>query len=126
MSAHDWLTPDWPAPANVRACVTTRSGGVSAAPFDSFNLGDHVRDDAASVMSNRARLAAITSPARPVFLQQIHGTHVAHLDAVTPDGTEADGCVVRAGAGLAADNLIVTRSWSVKDVRILMQVDTQS
>ena len=100
------IVPDWPAPAGVRALFTTRVGGVSRPPFDSFNLGDHVRDDAASVMSNRARLASFTSPARPVFLQQIHGTHVAHLDAVTPDGTEADGCVVRAGAGLAATIMV--------------------
>ena len=40
-----WLIPDWPAPANVRACVSTRAGGVSQAPFDSFNLGDHVGDE---------------------------------------------------------------------------------
>ena len=31
---HDWITPEWPAPANVRAFITTRSGGVSAAPRD--------------------------------------------------------------------------------------------
>lgn len=40
----DWLIPDWPAPAGVKACVTTRAGGVSLAPFDSLNLGDHVDD----------------------------------------------------------------------------------
>lgn len=100
------IVPDWPAPAGVRALFTTRVGGVSQPPFDSFNLGDHVRDDAASVMDNRARLRTITSPARPVFLQQVHGTHVVHLDATTPDGTEADACVVRAGAGLAATIMV--------------------
>ena len=52
----NWLLPDWPAPARVRACVTTRQGGVSAAPFDSFNLGDHVGDDPAAVASNRQHL----------------------------------------------------------------------
>lgn len=36
------LFPDWPAPASVRACVTTRQGGVSLPPYESFNLGDHV------------------------------------------------------------------------------------
>ncbi|MDD2845336.1 MAG: laccase, partial [Rhodoferax sp.] len=36
------LTPDWPAPAGVRAVCTTRTGGVSVAPYDSLNLGDHV------------------------------------------------------------------------------------
>ena len=41
------ITPDWPAPANVRAAVTTRTGGVSRAPYDSFNLATHVDDDVA-------------------------------------------------------------------------------
>ncbi|MDO8697446.1 MAG: laccase domain-containing protein, partial [Pseudomonas sp.] len=54
----DWLLPDWPAPARVKACVTTRVGGISRAPFDSFNLGDHVEDDPHSVSINRQRLQA--------------------------------------------------------------------
>jgi YfiH family protein len=95
------FAPDWPVPAGVRALCTTRAGGVSAAPFDSFNLGDHVRDDAAAVAANRGRLAALTAPARPVFLRQVHGTAVVVLDANTPDGTEADAAIV-AGPGVAA------------------------
>ncbi|HEX5738786.1 MAG TPA: peptidoglycan editing factor PgeF [Hydrogenophaga sp.] len=100
------IVPGWPAPAGVRAVFTTRSGGVSRPPFDSFNLGDHVRDDPASVATNRTRLRAITSPATPVFLQQVHGTHVAHLDATTPHGTEADACVVRSGSRVAATIMV--------------------
>ncbi|MGC1738933.1 laccase domain-containing protein, partial [Mycobacterium sp.] len=42
----------------IRRVTTTRTGGVSARPFDSFNLGDHVGDDPAAVAANRARLAA--------------------------------------------------------------------
>ena len=60
-----WFAADWPAPAGVRALFTTREGGVSVAPFDSFNLGDHVRDEPLAVAGNRERLAALTSPARP-------------------------------------------------------------
>ena len=52
----EWLVPDWPAPAGIRALFTTRAGGVSTPPFDSFNLGDHVRDDPAAVATNRQRL----------------------------------------------------------------------
>lgn len=88
----DWLVPDWPAPARVKALFTTRSGGVSAPPFDSFNLGDHVRDDPAAVKTNRMRLADATQ-VRPVFLKQVHGTAVAVLDPDTSDGTEADACL---------------------------------
>lgn len=75
----DWLVPEWPAPAHVRAVFTTRQGGVSSAPFDSFNLGDHVGDAPASVAANRARLGAVLG-AEPLFLQQVHGTAVAELD----------------------------------------------
>jgi copper oxidase (laccase) domain-containing protein len=54
----DWLIPDWPAPAGIKSCVTTRVGGVSLAPFDSFNLGDHVDDDPQAVRSNRLALTS--------------------------------------------------------------------
>lgn len=71
-----WLTPDWPAPARVKACVTTRAGGVSQAPFDSFNLGAHVGDDADAVAANRHSLIARLD-CQPAWLQQVHGIVVA-------------------------------------------------
>lgn len=74
-----WLTPDWPAPANVRACVTTRAGGVSAPPFDSFNLGDHVGDKPAAVAENRRRLTEALG-CRPAWLSQVHGIDVVQAD----------------------------------------------
>lgn len=88
----DWLVPDWPVPAHVRALFTTRTGGVSMAPFDSFNLGDHVRDDPAAVAANRQHLRDATG-AHPVFLRQVHGVDVARLDASTADDTVADACL---------------------------------
>jgi YfiH family protein len=91
----DWIVPDWPAPARVRAICTTRTGGVSGAPYDSLNLGDHVRDDPAAVAANRRALQQAIA-ARPVFLQQVHGMDVAALDALTPDATVADACVTAA------------------------------
>ncbi|KFX67337.1 laccase [Pseudomonas taeanensis MS-3] len=74
--AHDWLTPDWPAPAWVKACVTTRAGGISTAPFDSLNLGEHVEDDPVAVAKNRQRLLSQLG-CRPAWLQQVHGIEVA-------------------------------------------------
>lgn len=75
----NWLTPDWPAPASVRACVTTREGGVSEAPFDSLNLGDHVDDRPEAVAENRRRLTDHFS-IKPAWLQQVHGIAVALAD----------------------------------------------
>ena len=55
---------DWPAPDGVRAVCSTRDGGVSAGPYASLNLGDHVGDDAIAVAENRQRFASMMD-ARP-------------------------------------------------------------
>lgn len=100
----DWLVPSWPAPARVRAVMTSRSGGVSTAPWDSMNLGLHVGDQANAVMTNRQRLAEATG-ARPVYLNQVHGVAVAKLDGRSADGLEADAAVT-GEAGLACTIMV--------------------
>jgi YfiH family protein len=98
------LVPDWPAPAAVRAACSTRAGGVSSAPYDTLNLGDHVGDDPAAVAVNRARFATALG-ARPVFMKQVHGWGVARLTADTPDGIEADACIAT-DAGVACTIMV--------------------
>ena len=73
------IVPEWPAPAAVRALQTTRRGGLSAPPYASLNLGDHVGDEPLHVARNRQRLAALM-PGEPVWLQQVHGVVVADAD----------------------------------------------
>jgi YfiH family protein len=86
-----WILPDWPAPPEVRALSTQRSGGVSAAPFESLNLGVHVGDSAEAVEENRRRLrTAARLPAEPVWLSQHHGTNVLDLDAARDATAGAD------------------------------------
>lgn len=83
-----WLTPDWPAPARVRACVTTRADGVSLPPYDSFNLGDHVEDDPAAVASNRLKLTT-TLGCQPAWLSQVHGIRVVEADPARVETADA-------------------------------------
>ena len=91
MIEQQFIFPDWPAPANVHAAVTTRVGGVSRAPYDSFNLATHVGDDPAAVQSNRERLRAMLDlPAEPVWLRQVHGITVVNAGHV-PGEPDADG-----------------------------------
>jgi len=72
----------WPLPHGVRAAFTTRLGGASVPPWDSFNLGAHVADDPAAVAANRARLSTLLNlRAEPAWLSQVHGVTVADLDA---------------------------------------------
>jgi len=78
---NDWLVPDWPAPRNVRACVTTRSYGDSVDPFAFFNLGEHVGDASEQVQRNRQYLAE-TLQCQPTWLNQVHGVCVVVADAV--------------------------------------------
>lgn len=63
----------------VAALCTTRRGGVSGAPFESLNLALHVGDDPQNVQTNRQRLCE-RLPQAPVWLNQVHGTHVWVVD----------------------------------------------
>ena len=62
--------------------TTTRAGGVSAPPFDTFNLGDHVGDDPAAVAANRKRLAGALGLGDDgvVWMNQVHGDRVVVVD----------------------------------------------
>jgi YfiH family protein len=101
------IRPGWPAPAGISALMSTRAGGVSAAPFDSLNLrppalggddGGDGADAAAAVLQNQQRFAAALG-AQPVWLAQVHGAEVVRLRAEH----------LRAGAGLPrADASICT------------------
>ncbi len=94
----DWIVPDWPAPACVHAVTTTRQGGVSQGVYSSMNPADHVGDDPEAVATNRARLQQVLAlPARPAWLQQVHGITVVDAGVMTgtPQADAAYTC--RAG-----------------------------
>ena len=76
---NDWITPNWPAPLNVQALVTTRNGGISTGPYASFNLGSHVGDKPHIVNQNRVKLLKIL-PNEPKWLNQVHGSTPIWVD----------------------------------------------
>lgn len=79
----NWLEPDWPAPANIHAATTLRSGGVSEGEFASLNPATHVGDKPAHVQQNRAIIMQMLNlPSAPVWLEQVHGTTVLAADKV--------------------------------------------
>ncbi len=89
-------TPSNGAPVACRVVFTDRHGGVSAPPFDSLNLADHVGDTTGAVAGNRTRLAArlgLAGPDRWVWLHQVHGAAVVDVDGPPPAPPEADAAV---------------------------------
>lgn len=106
------LHPYWPAPPNVRACVTLRRGGgegVSLAPFDDFNLGAGCGDAPEAVAANRTRLAAIAKlPSSPRWLRQVHGVEVLRCASTPEDnGLGVLDAVGEADASIARDPGVV-------------------
>lgn len=68
-----WLVPDWPAPVNIHAATTLRTGGVSRGAYSSLNPANHVSDDNDRVKKNRKIIKEMLDlPAEPVWLEQIH------------------------------------------------------
>lgn len=98
MTNQNWITPNWPAPPNVRALITTRTGGVSHGPYASMNPADHVGDDPQAVAANRALLRA-QLPGEPFWLKQVHGDAVAEAGS---GPVEADACIARAAKQVCA------------------------
>ena len=106
-----WIVPDWPAPARVRAFVTTREGGVSEGEYGSLNLGARSGDDPGRVAANR-QVVRGHLPSPPRWLSQVHGNAVADLDAAGGEGaTVADAAATsvaqRVAVVLTADCLPV-------------------
>jgi YfiH family protein len=106
-----FIEPDWPAPAAVIALSSTRHGGHSSAPYDSFNLAHHVGDSTAAVAANRNILHGTLGPdARVQWLSQVHGVNVVEAGVGEPY-PEADAVWTRrrgiACAVLTADCLPV-------------------
>ncbi len=76
------IYPDWPAAENVKAVITTRTGGVSGGPYQSLNLADHVGDVPWAVQQNRSLVQRqLKLPRRVLWLDQVHGDRV--VDAST-------------------------------------------
>lgn len=86
----EFIIPKWPAPPHVKAYTTTRHGGYSQAPYDGFNLADHVGDDLNMVTANRVLLSdTLKLPSEPLWLKQVHGTDTIAAEA-NPVGCVAD------------------------------------
>jgi YfiH family protein len=90
----DTIKPEWSAPACVKVVSTLRQGGFSQAPYDSFNLAEHVGDEQACVFRNRQLLKqAYSLPAEPNWLEQTHSTRVVNLENDT--SRSADAAITR-------------------------------
>jgi YfiH family protein len=92
----------------VRRIVTTRAGGRSRPPYESFNLGDRVGDDPAAVAANRHRLATEVglSPDHVIWMEQVHGRTATIVDGPRADPLEATDAVVATEPGLAVAVLV--------------------
>lgn len=94
--------------SRARRIVTSRAGGVSRPPYESFNLGAHVGDDPAAVAANRERLAhaAKLGPDRLVWMQQVHGAAVGTVDGPRPGPVPETDALVTATPRLALAVLV--------------------
>ncbi|KND60822.1 hypothetical protein BVER_01045 [Candidatus Burkholderia verschuerenii] len=105
LQSEDCLWPQWRVSPHVRAFVTTRAGGVSAAPYDGgtpgaggLNLGLSTGDIPDAVHENRRRAIAATGASAAAWLSQIHSAQVE--DAADVLARRAQGETIRADASV--------------------------
>ena len=103
-----WLTPDWPAPANVHAATTLRTGGVSCGVYASLNPALHVGDEADLVKQNRQLIkASLGLPSDPVWLDQIHSNRAVPAYPPLAKGGGGDLDLQQADASYTAESGVV-------------------
>jgi len=109
MQTIEIISPNWPVPTHIIAGVTTRSGGVSPAPFNSLNLADHVGDHDSYVAQNRQLLRQhclnhlekctrqknthSNASLQWQWLEQTHSTHVAEIELCSSTPIAADAAL---------------------------------
>lgn len=102
------IYPQWPAPSQVYAAMSTRAIelGVSQAPYEHFNLGDHVQDHPDHVAHNRESWRSVLQDLRArfqqcigctndlhlVYLKQVHGINLLEINSATTNSGVADAC----------------------------------
>lgn len=92
-----------PMPHPARKVITTRKGGVSQSPYDSFNLGSHVGDEPDAVAANRHRLAQTLGlkDDHVLYMEQIHSNTVTVVNSPSSDSIPATDALVTQEPGLA-------------------------
>ncbi|MGJ3231558.1 MAG: peptidoglycan editing factor PgeF [Oceanicaulis sp.] len=90
MSGLELLTAPGFGDERIVHAFTTRTGGVSAGPYESLNLSWSRGDDKANVEENRARLAKALGDVDLVFLNQVHGAEIIKVDS-QPEGVWSAG-----------------------------------
>ncbi len=90
----------------VHAFLTGRGGGVSPAPYESLNLGDHVEDLPTNVIENRVRVAAAIGvhESRLIIINQVHGRDVVNANEATAESS--GDVIVDFGDGFAVAILV--------------------
>ncbi|GKT12035.1 MAG: polyphenol oxidase [Thiomicrorhabdus sp.] len=112
-----FILPNWPAPAHIKSYATTRQGGVSQLPYDTFNLALHVGDNPHDVATNRQRLTELAHlPSEPFWLDQQHTDHAIQLINFVPERG------IKVGGGIPP---LADASWTTKEnlVSLVMTAD---
>ena len=78
-----------------RILFTSKAGGFSRPPFDSFNLALHVSDNPLDVEVNRKELVREFSVSRVIYMDQTHSNVVAVVDEETQESPSADALFTR-------------------------------
>lgn len=96
---HGFIIPDWPAPKNVQAIVSTRISLNSSlalpknlSGYEHFNLALHVNDNSEQVLINREQLAQhLKIPSANIaWLEQVHGTDIVRVEKSLSTTAKAD------------------------------------